>query len=90
MREAMAELKAFRMIMPSPNQVNPDPEFSLSKLSAKIPKNPKRHPITLRVVSRSLLKKRQAKMTTVKTLNVLIMAARATGNNDGLPGPWPR
>ena len=77
-REAAAPLRALRIIMPSPMRVSAPLSFP-PVFRIMIPANPNRHPPSLRIFIRSLLKKIQARMTTAKTLSEFMMAERAPG-----------
>ena len=74
--EAKAEQSALRMIIPSPSHVN-CPLSLPPRLRARMPRNPTTHPMALRTVMRSLLKKTHARITTVNTPIELSIAARA-------------
>ena len=63
---AKAEQRAFRIIMPSPNQVN-CPLSSPLRFSVNIPMNPMAQPMIFRVVSLSDLKNKHAKSTNINT-----------------------
>ncbi|CUQ45716.1 Uncharacterised protein [Segatella copri] len=75
-REALAPHRALRIIIPSPRNVKLPLSFP-PRFKARMPRKPMMQPNAFRHVILSLLKKMQARITTVKTLIELSIAERA-------------